>query len=265
MVTIIQDRCVGCGSCTQVCFYQNLKIQKGKAVAGASCMDCGQCYAVCPAQAISLPDYPEDSARELSPWDPKLEPDTLLQALQARRSIRDYQDKPVPRSVLRQLLEAGRFTPTGVNAQDVTYVVVQEQLPQLRDALWEGFQTGFSQHMQAGLVSPLYQKLYDQLVQDRASGTQDGLLFNAPVLLLLSSRSPLSAPLAASSITLMAHVMGLGSLYSGFLHTAITHSPQVCQTLGLSPDQLRVCMLLGYPRRKYRRTAPRKPVTVVWK
>ena len=42
-------------------------------------------------------------------------------------SVRQYQDRPVPEEVLRRVLEAGRLTASGMNAQPWHFVVVQDR------------------------------------------------------------------------------------------------------------------------------------------
>ncbi len=50
----------------------------------------------------------------------------ILNLLKSRRSIRIYQDKPVPRDLLLQILEAGRWAPTGANLQPWHFIVVTD-------------------------------------------------------------------------------------------------------------------------------------------
>ena len=62
-----------------------------------------------------------------------------------RRSCRAYQDKSVAREDLLKLVEAGRLTPSGCNAQPWKFIVVDEPeaKEKLRDALvTQGGQTG---------------------------------------------------------------------------------------------------------------------------
>ena len=47
-----QERCTGCGSCTDVCPSEAITIQDGKAVITMECIDCGACPRVCPEGAI---------------------------------------------------------------------------------------------------------------------------------------------------------------------------------------------------------------------
>ena len=50
-----------------------------------------------------------------------------------RRSCRAYQDKPVAREDLLKIVEAGRLTPSGCNAQPWKFIVVDE--PEARERL----------------------------------------------------------------------------------------------------------------------------------
>jgi nitroreductase len=59
----------------------------------------------------------------------------------ARRSIRRYETKDVPRDVLNQILEAGRQAPSAANRQPVRFVVVNDRglLKVLCDTLFTRF------------------------------------------------------------------------------------------------------------------------------
>jgi nitroreductase len=51
----------------------------------------------------------------------------ILNLLRSIRSIRAYQDKPIPQDLLLQILEAGRWAPTGANLQPWHFIVVTDQ------------------------------------------------------------------------------------------------------------------------------------------
>lgn len=50
----------------------------------------------------------------------------VMEAIQARRSIRNYADKPVEEEKLRAVLEAGRLAPSAGNMQEWKFVVVRD-------------------------------------------------------------------------------------------------------------------------------------------
>jgi len=51
----------------------------------------------------------------------------ILNLLKSRRSIRLYLDNPIPQDLLLQILEAGRWAPTGANLQPWHFIVVTDQ------------------------------------------------------------------------------------------------------------------------------------------
>ncbi len=52
---------------------------------------------------------------------------TVNEAIHARRSIRNYLEKPVPRELVLDLLEAGRQAPSGNNQQPWKFIVVEDK------------------------------------------------------------------------------------------------------------------------------------------
>ena len=51
----------------------------------------------------------------------------VFEATRTMQAVREYQDRPVPQDVLRRVLEAGRLTASGMNAQPWHFVVVQDR------------------------------------------------------------------------------------------------------------------------------------------
>jgi nitroreductase len=63
------------------------------------------------------------------------------EAIQQRKSIRAYQDKPVPRDIIERLLEAGRLAPSAVNIEPWHFITVTN--PEKRKALSKGIYAKF--------------------------------------------------------------------------------------------------------------------------
>jgi len=51
----------------------------------------------------------------------------ILNLLKSRRSVRIYKDLPVPKDLLLQILEAGRWAPSGANLQPWHFIIVTDQ------------------------------------------------------------------------------------------------------------------------------------------
>ena len=54
MVSIDQNKCIGCGMCVKDCFFGVLSLQDKKAVVSGDCFHCGHCVSVCPTGALML-------------------------------------------------------------------------------------------------------------------------------------------------------------------------------------------------------------------
>ncbi|MBN1438679.1 MAG: 4Fe-4S binding protein [Anaerolineales bacterium] len=50
----VQESCVGCGRCVDVCYVKAIKVEYGHARIDDRCKGCGRCADVCPVQAITL-------------------------------------------------------------------------------------------------------------------------------------------------------------------------------------------------------------------
>ena len=51
----------------------------------------------------------------------------LVTGIKERRSIRKFQDKPIPRELLKEVVEIARFAPSWKNTQIVRYLVVDDK------------------------------------------------------------------------------------------------------------------------------------------
>ena len=51
----------------------------------------------------------------------------LKEVIEKRESIRDYEDKPIPKDKLLRVLEAARLAPSGSNRQPWKFVVVKDR------------------------------------------------------------------------------------------------------------------------------------------
>lgn len=52
----------------------------------------------------------------------------VLEAIRTRRVIRHMTDQPVPQELIEQILEAGRWAPSGGNTRPNRYIVIQDPL-----------------------------------------------------------------------------------------------------------------------------------------
>lgn len=157
----------------------------------------------------------------------------LLEAIQKRRSIRSYLDKPVEEDKLQRVLEAARLSPSARNRQDRKIIVV-------RDA---------------------------QRRADLAQAADQPWLQTAPVILAMVGLTPdsvmhcqvpadpVDCAIALDHITLAAVAEGLGTCWVGHFDQdrcrEILGVPAAAKIIELMP--------LGYPAEQPK-ARPRKPL-----
>lgn len=95
---------------------------------------------------------------------------------------------------------------------------------------------------------------------------KDGLFFNAPEVIIVIANSQVNGALASLNMELMTNELGLGTFFSGFFVMAAQKDKKIGDFLGVKEGkQIVTCMIIGYPKVKYLRTAPRKEAEISWK
>lgn len=100
------------------------------------CISCGHCTAVCPTDCMDNPLAPKEDL-----IDSILSPEAAERFLRTPRSVRYYEDRPVDKATLLQLLNIGRYPQTGENSQGIGYIVVsgRDKLKKINDLYCEIF------------------------------------------------------------------------------------------------------------------------------
>lgn len=68
LLKIDKDKCIGCGSCIDVCPFGALTLVDDLVVVNDKCTACGACLDVCPVNALSLPDRPQEAVENLTEY-----------------------------------------------------------------------------------------------------------------------------------------------------------------------------------------------------
>ena len=186
----------------------------------------------------------------------------MLRVVKSRRSVRDYLPNTIEQDTLRLVLEAGRYTATAKNAQGCRFIVVQDELDELKRLVWDGIEGMLAL---PAADKPRWVKLYKPFLVDAQAGLQDFLFRNAPAVAFVAAERADDAGLAAQNMELVAASLGLGALFNGYLCRAAEELPAVKAFLEAEDKPLQICMLLGHPAVSYRRTAPRRAGDFVMK
>jgi nitroreductase/NAD-dependent dihydropyrimidine dehydrogenase PreA subunit len=273
MMNVDKDKCIGCGLCVKDCFLRDIELVDKKAhINNVTCIKCGHCIAVCPKNAVSTDEYNMEDIKSYNKDEFSIDADTLLNFIKFRRTVRHFKNKDVETEKLHKIIEAGRFTQTGSNSQNVSYIVVREQLNELKSMVLESLN-----EMGKNILSNLnpetipfkkYAQMWVDMYEDYKKNPKeaDKLFFNAPSVILVISDSPVNASLASSNMELMTNALGLGTFFSGFLVRAAKGNKKILDFLDVEEGkEIVTCMVIGYPDIKYLRTVPRKDAQIVWK
>ncbi len=273
MMKVDVEKCIGCGQCVKDCFPKDIEIVDGKAkINNATCIKCGHCIAICPKNAVSTDEYNMKDVKNYDPEEFSLDADHLLNFIKFRRTIRQFKNKEVEKEKILKIIEAGRFTQTSSNMQDVSYIVIQERLQELKALTFESLKQkgeeilahSAPETMMLQRYAKMWVNMYEAYQQN--PNENDRLFFNAPVVILVTANSPVNGALASSNMELMTNVLGLGTLFSGFFIRAAQNNKKMMDFLGISEGkQVVTCMIIGYPDVKYLRTVPRKEADICWK
>jgi nitroreductase/NAD-dependent dihydropyrimidine dehydrogenase PreA subunit len=273
MIMVNAEKCIGCGQCVKDCVSSVIEIVNYKAnINNAGCIKCGHCIAVCPKDAVTSDEYNMEEVKNYNKEEFDLDVDSLLNFIKFRRSIRQFKDKEVEDEKLLKIIEAGRFTQTGSNMQDVSYIIVKDELQKLKELTIEALnQMGKDilenltpQTMGYKKYAEMWQKMYKDYKEN--SELNDRVFFNAPAVIIVTANSNINGGLASSNMELMTNALGLGTFFSGFFVRAAESNEKIKEFLGIKGGkQIVSCMVIGYPNVKYLRTAPRKEADVCWK
>jgi nitroreductase len=185
----------------------------------------------------------------------------VIDAIQKRRSVRSYEDRPVPKDVLTAIIEAGNQAPSAMNSQPWRFVVVEDEgvkkkllgaaLPNAKKILENVREVDPERYKQI-------MKRYDEM--------KDPVYYSAPAVLFVigSGRyADHSCPLACENIMLAAYSLGVGSCWVGF-GSMVTDDKDVVRALDLKEgEKIYGPIVLGYPK-VFPDPPQKKPPVVKW-
>lgn len=255
-------RCTGCGLCVADCPAEIISLIDNKAAippeSADDCIGCQHCLAICPEAAVSiLGRKPEDS------WPLKgFKPDyaNLEKLVRGRRSVRQFAPEAVEPAILREVLHAASYAPTGVNSQGSTFTVIQNPaaMAEYRDRTARAI-------IEAEGSLPEAAGWFADCGRDWVEKGQDTIYRGAPHLVVASSCpdapcAQVDPVIALSYLDLLAQARGLGTVWAGIAFGILNFVPETRKWLGIPEDHiLGYAMLIGKPMIKYARTVQREP------
>lgn len=274
-IKIDSAKCLLCGDCLKVCpaiFF----MEEGQIITKEEehCTLCGHCLAICPAEALTHEDLPAEEFLPLKS-DRQISPEALYFFLRARRSCRNFLPQEVPKEALEKLVDIARYAPTGHNAQNYEFIVIQDK--ELIQKLAEGtaifFGNLYKMLSAPGVEIPPWLASHMRgfrLNYEYYQQGKDRIFRNAPALIIIHApvanvSSPQNCHLAMAHIMLQAQAMGLGTCIIGYFITAAERDPSIIKELEIPKDhKIFTCCTVGYPALVFKKLVPRNPPKVRW-
>lgn len=269
LIQVNQEKCIHCGLCATVCPLGVIAMDaQGPQAAEELCIACGHCVAVCPREAIDHVKTP--LANQIPLERPVLDAGTANHFLRSRRSIRDYQQKPVPREKILQLLDIARFAPTAGNSQGVAYHIVDDPIT-LRNITAACIAWVEEQIETAVPGTPHLAEMVIVVDNYRKTG-RSAVLWNAPCLIVaVTDQSFLAvgrdnSHFSLSYAELYAPSIGLGTCWAGVIEACGSSGYQPLLQLLNLPENMCVTgtLMVGYPQYTHKRLVDRNPLQVTW-
>ncbi|MEW5735785.1 MAG: nitroreductase family protein [Thermodesulfobacteriota bacterium] len=216
------------------------------------------------------------------PWNP------VEKIIFERRSIRQFKKEPLPDSMIRRILEAGRFAPSAGNAQPWKFVVIKspEMLAEMeKDAvkmakvfMWmldpsrsetrKRYLAGFTKLVIRSRPNELHPVPFSLLM--RIAEGKAPVFHGAPTLVLfLMDRRGVSNPsvdigVCGQNMVLCTHSLGAGSCWIGLIKL-LMYYPKWRKRFGVRyPYKCTEAMALGWPKADPDGEVKREVQLVTW-
>jgi nitroreductase/NAD-dependent dihydropyrimidine dehydrogenase PreA subunit len=263
--------CTRCGLCAKVCPTGIVRIPDGQTPRYVGdgvgrCISCGHCEAVCPVGALTLFDTQLTLVR-YGQVNAEVDPERLSAYLRMRRSVRNYRDTPVERTLIDRLMDLVRYAPSSSNSQTVRWLIIYNTAELRR---LTGLAVDWMRSVAASDAPITTYFDFADIIQAWDHG-DDPVCRHAPHLVVAYSHKDTIAArtdaiIALSHLDIIAPSLGLGSCWGGFFQMAASQWQPLQEALDLPVDHVSIyAMMLGFPQFPYQRTPKRNPLTVTWR
>ena len=258
---IDEESCTACKQCMQVCIRDNIVVDDFAVETGSNCFECGHCMAICKQKAITLKSYEgkEDRIQDYNPRELPVEYDDLLQFLKQRRSIRWFKNKKIDKETFDKLFEGAYYSPSAQNEQDVEFVVLDDKLDEFMSLVYDIIKVEEDKFFRI--------KEFGDYLSDNSTKEFHPLLWEGKQLILTFSTDKTSAVIANTRLELLAYSLGLGGFYSLFILKAdeIDHDRLMEFFPNIDKNKhMYSTFIIGYPKKRFRRTIPHKDIKVTY-
>jgi nitroreductase len=187
----------------------------------------------------------------------------VIENIKKRHSVRLFEKKPVPKNIIKAIIEAGNMAPsTGatkeveeggkkkniIDYQPWRFVVVENK--EFKEKLFQTIEP-IRSNFYEGLKKPV-PEMYEQAIKlsEAMDEPKDLIFYSAPVIIYVigPSSNSIGCAMVCENIMLAAVSLGLGSCYVGF-GAMVKGNDEVIKTLDLSnKERIYGPIVIGYPK-----------------
>jgi len=220
------------------------------------CYLCGLCVSACPADAILYENMGETLTFK-DDQDPtsSIPYETFHKFLISKRSRRGYENKKIPRNIMKKVLDSIKYAPAGANIRTLKCTIISDEkiIKKLSDAVMDVIIYS---------DSPEYKQYRDEGYKEYRKNGIDRIFFNAPHVLIFHSNNygdRMNAPIGITYGMLSAHSLGLGSCWIGLAQGVLASNKEIRELVGIL-DHVWGVIILGYPHGQLKSySAPPRP------
>jgi nitroreductase/NAD-dependent dihydropyrimidine dehydrogenase PreA subunit len=249
------EKCTNCRNCLYSCYYLRYNKEQEKVVftdPNNLCNMCGHCIGKCPVSAIIFKNFGDviEFEKDQDAFS-SISYDTLHKFMSAKRSIRQYKSKKVPKEDLKKVIESMSYAATGGNIRTLKCLIISddEKIKQLSDMIIDSMLSNVS-------TSEGYREGL-KLMRERG---RDPIFYKAPHILILHSKrnfDTMNATIAFTTGMLSAQTLGLGSCWIGMAHGFLNSNKKAKEEFLGIEGRVWGVIILGYPTVKFYRIPPR--------
>ena len=172
-------------------------------------------------------------------------------------SVRWFKKKKIDEKTFNKLFEGAYYSPSAQNNQDVEFVVLDEKLDEFMDLVYDIIKAEENEFFRI--------KEFGDYLKDKSSKKYHPLLWEGKQLILTFSSDKTSAVIANTRLELLAYSLGLGGFYSLFILKSdeINHDKLMEFFPNIDKSKhLYSSFIIGYPKKRFRRTVPHEEINV---
>jgi len=262
IIGIDYEKCNKCEICVRTCpRYFRKDNEQDKVVfedPQNECNLCGRCIAVCPADAILYENLGDIFTFEET-QDPSIliQYETMHKFMSAKRSMRGYKSKKVPKIILEKVLNTIKYAPTAANIRNLECTLITDKI----------------------IIKKLSETVMDTLIAANSPGYSerakqakeigfDMIFYDAPHVMIIHTSKPyypndsMNATIALTYGMLSAQSLGLGTCWIGLAQAILAANRELRENVVGIKGRIWGVITIGYPTQRFFRVPPRPSLKI---